>query len=134
MLGLLKIPILCLIVAGVATALCRAMDWNIHTREMMLAVAVAGVAGELGLVLMLFVRHASQAVMAQAALVATMIHLFGCVIATAVIFLGKFPVTLAFSYWLMLMYFVSLGALVSELVRRLKAAPVAAASGPTEKH
>jgi hypothetical protein len=127
MLAMLKIPLFVLVAACLGSALCMVLKIPVHNFELIVSAGIAVVAAELALVPMFFMRHGNQAAVAQGALVGTMVHLFGFAIATAIIFLGKFPVHPALSYWLMAMYFATLIALVLELVRQVKAAPVASA-------
>ena len=126
MSAMFKIPLFALAAAAIGCGVCALASASIHPRELIVALVVAVIAAELGVVPMFFTRHASQAAVAQAGLVATMIHLFACVIAMAVIFLGKIPMHAAFTYWFFGMYIATLIALVTGVVRQVKDAPSSA--------
>ena len=128
--AMIKIPLSALVAAAIGGGVCALAGASIHPRELTVALLVAVIAAELGAAAMFFTRQASQAAVAQAGLVATMIHLFGCVIAMAVIFLGKIPMHAAFTYWFFGMYLATLIALVMGVVRQVKDAPTSA----TVKH
>jgi len=129
MFAMVKIPLAVLLAAAAGVAVSRAMGWALHAGELTAAAGVALVAGEAALIPMLLARHSTQAAVAQAALIATMIHLFAFVVAMAVILFGKIGLSPAFSYWLIAMYFATLIALVSALVRQMKTAPAAPVTG-----
>ena len=122
------IPAMLILTAAGGLAVARIMNWSVSSNALSLAGAIATGASILALVPVALARHATQLGMSQAALVATMLHLFVTVAAAAVVVLGKFAAGEGFLYWLMAFYFPTLIALVVVLVRAVKAAPVT--SGP----
>jgi hypothetical protein len=86
----------------------------------------AWVAGMAGAACVQFARGAAQAAVAQAGLVATMVHLMLCTVAAAVVTLGKINLGgggMSFLYWLMACYWMTLIALAAVAIRAVKAAP-----------
>jgi hypothetical protein len=128
---LLLIPASLILTAACGLAGAKALGWRPDPAAMSLAGAVALGASVVALVPVLLARHATQLGMSQAALVATMAHLFACVAAAAVIVLGKFTVGNGFLYWLMAFYWMTLIALVFILARAVKSAPAAPATTVT---
>lgn len=124
--AMIKIPLFALVAAAIGCGVCALAGFAVHARELIIAMLVTVAAGALAIVPMIFTRQSTQAAVAQAGLVATMIHLFGCVIAMAVVFLGKLTLHNAFTYWLFAMYIATLIALVSGVIRQVKGAPTGA--------
>jgi hypothetical protein len=123
MRALLFIPLAVLLVCSAGWASCALMNWPAYPREMLIAAATCLVAGAFAIIPMVVVRSAtnlSSTAVAQAALIATMIHVFGCIGVAAVIFMMKIPVAPAFTYWLAAMYWTTLGALATGLVADIK--------------
>jgi hypothetical protein len=118
-----------LIIAVIVTAACgfalsAAAGWNPRPLAMGLAAGTALVAGGAAYVPLILSRGASQAQVAQAALVGTLIHLMGC-LAGATVLLLVFHLSAA-TYWIMAFYWATLVALVFAFTRATKAAPPAA--------
>jgi hypothetical protein len=112
------------IAAAVGVALCAVAGWNPRPRALALAGAAALAAGALSFVPLVLARGASQAAVAQAALLGTVIHLMGCLAGAAVMLLVvRMP---AATYWMLAFYWASLVALVLGFTRAVKAAPLTA--------
>ena len=123
---LLLILVAILLTAGGGYALCAAAGWQAHPASMVAAGAVALGAGTLALVPLLLTRGAGQMARAQAALVATLIHMMGCLGGAAVMLIAiKGP--MAAAYWLLGFYWTTLAALVAGLTRELRGAPAGSA-------
>jgi hypothetical protein len=122
------VPILLLIAFAAAIAVCRAAGVDAHLKDLFGATITCLVAGELAAVPMLLTRHADNASVAQAALVGTVLHLFVCIgIAAAVVF-GHAGLGTAYLYWLLLLYWVTLIALVIAFIKAMRAAPISQTS------
>ena len=117
-----------LVVAG-GLALCAVTGWNPRLPGMALAASAALVAGGAATVPLVLSRGSSQAAVAQAALVGTVIHLFGCLAGAAVMLMVvKIP---AATYWILAFYWATLVALVVGFTRAVKMAPVSGAGAPS---
>src|SRR5438093_258710 len=79
----------------------------------------------LGAGLQMLVGGAPQAAVAQAALVGSVIHLFGCLVGAAVLF-AVLHAGAAMVYWVLAFYLATLSALVVVFSRAIVAAPPAA--------
>ena len=126
------------IAAAAGCALCAAAGWRPHPAALAAAAAASLLAGGLASVPIVLARGASQASVAQAALLGTMIHLMGCLGGAAVmLLLVRMP---AATYWMLAFYWATLIALVLGFTRAVKAAPMTAlgspgpASAPTDKN
>lgn len=122
------IPAMLILTAAGGLAVARIIHWRVNGSAMSLAGAIALGASIIALAPVAVARHATQLGMSQAALVATMLHLFATVAAAAVVVLARFAAGEGFLYWLMAFYWTTLIALVVVLVRAVKTAPVT--SGP----
>jgi hypothetical protein len=129
MRNLLWIPLAIVVVIGLGAAVCRASGMPPHLREALIAACACLLVSELGLVPVWVARGSDVSTLAPAALVATLVHLFGNVLVAAVVLLGRLPLHTAFVFWLTVMYWVTLIVLVVILVRLVRAAPAAGASG-----
>src|SRR5690349_20844769 len=106
---LIVIPIVILAVAAGGTLICIAAGVNPHVREMIFAACACLIASELSLVPLVLTRGASQPAVAQAGLVGTMIHLFGCTgFGAAVIILKVGRLDASVVYWLLALYWATL--------------------------
>ena len=115
----LLIPVL--LVAAGGYALCAAAGWNPRPASMGLAAGAALLASGLALLPLVLTRGASQAAVAQAALVGTVVHLFGCLAAAAVMLIvARIP---AATYWALAFYWATLIALVVAFTRAVRLAP-----------
>src|SRR5689334_6379881 len=104
-----------LIIAVIVTAACgfalsAAAGWNPRPGAMALAAGAALLSAVAAYVPLILSRGATQAAVAQAALVGTLIHLLGCLAGAAVLLLA-FHLTAA-TYWVMAFYWATLIALV----------------------
>ncbi len=121
---MLPITLALALVATVGWAICVAVGVNIHAREMLTAAGTCWIAGAVAIIPLIIARGGAQAAIAQAALVATVLHLFVClVIAAAFILVPAIRLGQAYVYWLLPMYWVTLVVLVIMLVRTVRAAP-----------
>lgn len=123
------IPLALLAVAGGGYALSAAAGWRVHTACVALYAGAALLASGLALVPVFLSRGASQAAVAQAALIGSAVHLFGCLLGAA----GLFYVLRAgmpMVYWILAFYLATLAALVVVFSRVIVAAP---AAGPAPR-
>ena len=119
------------VVAACGFALSAAAGWNPRPDAMALAAGAALVAGGAAYIPLILSRGATQAGMAQAALVGTLIHLMGCLAGAAVMLLVvRIP---AATYWILTFYWSTLIALVVGFTRTVRSAPQASASGSAPK-
>ena len=121
-----------IVLAAVAGfALCAVAGWNPRLPAMALAATAAIIAGGLAFLPLVLARGASQAAVAQAALLGTVIHLMGCLAGAAVmLLLVRMP---AATYWMLAFYWATLVALVVGFTRAVKVAPVTASNLPGEQ-
>jgi len=128
MRALLAVPLGMVLVVGGAWMVYAAGGWRLPVREIGVAAGVCLISGELALIPLLLSRHGSQAGVTQAALVGTVVQLLAGVALSAVAILGKFPLGSSFIYWLMALYWATLGIVVMVYVRAVKAAPAASSA------
>jgi hypothetical protein len=112
------------IVAAGGYALCAALGWPVHPSRVIVAAATALIAGGAAFVPLVLARGASQAAVAQASLVGTVIHLFGC-LAGATTLLLVVQAGAGAAYWVLAFYWATLVVLVIEFSRAVRRAPVA---------
>jgi len=122
------VPILLVMVVAIGLAVCHAVGLEFHAKEVMAAALVCLFAGELAGAPLLLNRGVDQATMAQSALVGTVIHLFVCIAVAAVVLLGHLPLGPSFVYWLLVLYWVTLIALVIGFAQAVRSAPTAGTS------
>jgi hypothetical protein len=120
----LLLPLAVLVVAAGGYALCAAAGWRVHTVCVALFGADALLAGLLALVPLRLTHGASQAAAAQAALLGSVIHLLGCLVGAAVLFVVLHAGT-PMVYWVLAYYLATLLALVVVFSRAIEAAPPA---------
>ena len=120
----LLVLIAVLAAAGAGYALCAAAGWPFEPARVVPTALAALVASGAAFIPLLLSRGATQAGVAQAALVGTMIHLFGC-LAGATVFLFVLKQGIASTYWVLAFYWATLAALVTEFGRLVRAAPPA---------
>jgi hypothetical protein len=101
-----------------------AAGWKLNVAAMIVAAASAWVAAMTAAAVLLLVRGAPQGTIAQTALAGTMVHLFLCMIAAAVVVLGKIELGSSFLYWLMTQYWMTLIALVIVFAKAMRTAPM----------
>ena len=111
--------------AGGGYALCVAAGWPFQAARVLPPALTALVATGAAFVPLLLSRGATQSGVAQAALVGTMIHLFGC-LAGATVFFLVLKQGIGSTYWVLAFYWATLAALVIEFGRAVRAAPPAA--------
>ncbi len=101
-------------------------DWTLAPfafRPALLVLGVGLLAAELAMVPLSLARASDSAAMTQAALVATMLHLF-CFVGVAAVALLKLSPPRAFTYWLLGSYCLSLILVVVACVRAVRSAAV----------
>jgi hypothetical protein len=126
--ALLLLPVVLVVAAG-GYALCAAAGWPFQAARVVPAAMTALVAGAAAFVPLMLSRGATQPAVAQAGLVGTMVHLFGCLAgATVLLFVLKQGVGAA--YWVLAFYWATLVVLVVEFGRAVRAAPQAVATPP----
>jgi hypothetical protein len=120
-----------LIAAAAGFALCALAGWKPRPLSMALAAGASLLAGGLAYVPLVLARGAGQAAVAQAALVGSVVHLMGCLIAAAIMLLAvRVP---AATYWMLAFYWATLVALVVGFTRAVRTAPAApSASTPRQ--
>ncbi|CAN5400001.1 hypothetical protein BH09PLA1_BH09PLA1_33770 [soil metagenome] len=118
------IPIVIAISAAVGYGLCAALGWNPHPREMLFASIAIAVAGSLATIPMRLTRGASQIVVVQAALVGTIVHLFGSLAVAMIVLFAQLAVAKPFLFWLLWLYWITLFILVMAFVKSVRGAPV----------
>jgi hypothetical protein len=121
----LNVLVVAVTAAGAAALIC-AFGRDPHMKELSCAAGAAIVSSCLALVPLILTRGASQLAMAQASLVATMIHLMTAATLAAVVILGHLPLGQSFTYWLLTFYWVTLIVVAVECARAVKLAPIAA--------
>ena len=126
MRNLLTVFLAVVVTAGGGLALCAAAGWPAHPTSMLAAGAVALVASLLAVLPPLLARGADPAARAQAALIGTLVHLFGCLGGAAVMLMVVKGLPGA-AYWMFAFYSTTLVAVVGGLAREMRAAPVAGA-------
>ena len=110
--SLLIIPVSIVLVAMAGLGLCNVIGWNPGTSGPVVAAVGCLLAGELALVPLVLARESSQAGIAQAGLLGTVIHLFISAGLAGVVLMLKLDVSASFVYWLCAFYWVTLIVLV----------------------
>jgi len=116
------IPASIVLTAAGGMAICAALHKDARVIEMSIAAMVALLASIAAVTPLWIARHATQLGMSQAALVATMVHLFVAIALAAIAVLGHFPLHTAFLVWLCAFYWMTLIALAMTAVRMIKSA------------
>jgi hypothetical protein len=117
-----------LLTAGCGVVLCLSLGRDPHPRELSAAAIAVLVASQLALVPVFVTRRGNQIAAAQAALIATMIHLMLAATFAAVVVLAKLPLGRAFVYWLLAFYWMTLTGLVVTVARHIRLAPITPAT------
>jgi hypothetical protein len=120
----LLLPLAVLIVVAGGAALCSAAGWTFRPAWVAIAASAALVAGGAAFVPLVLARGAPQAAVAQAALVGSVVHLFGC-LAGAATLLFVLHAGAAAAYWMLACYWATLGVVVVEFSRAVRRAPQA---------
>ena len=116
------------LVAAGGLALCAVAGWNPRLPGLALAASAALVAGIAASIPLVLTRGSSQAAVAQAGLVGTVVHLFGCLVGAAVLLMVlRMP---AATYWILAFYWATLVALVIGITRAVRHAPVSSPGAP----
>jgi hypothetical protein len=126
--ALLLLPAVLVVAAG-GYALCAAAGWRFDARHTGLAMAVALLSAAAAFAPLVLTRGASQAAVAQAALLGTLVHLLGSLVGAAALLFMKAGVTAV--YWLLAFYWATLPVVVVAFSRALRKAPPADAGGFT---
>jgi len=120
---LLLIPVCVLIVAGAGYGLCRVAGRLGHGHEALVAAVICVVAAELAALPALLSRHSDPTTVSQAGLVGTLGHMFVAMLLAAVVWMLKLAgERQAFLLWLLILYWVSLVALVGFVVQVIRRA------------
>lgn len=127
MLGLVLIPIAVLVTAVCGLAVCVGAGWDAHVGELLAAGGIALLAGELAMAPVLLVRGSSQPATAQAGLAGTVVQLIVSIAAATALMVLRVGLDQQLLYWLLPMYWTTLGVLVFVFIREVKAAPAPAA-------
>ena len=123
--ALLLAPALLLLITACGFAVCMSIGANLHPREMAVAFIIILTATTAATVPLFLARNSDQTIAAQAALVATIIHLFvATALAGVAIIILKFGQS--FTYWLFAFYWTTLIGLAIAAARLVKSAPCAA--------
>lgn len=117
-------PLVVLLAGAGGVAACRWAGVGVDLRAALAAAATSLVVCELASAPVMLARRSAQAIVAQAGLVGTVIHLFGHVVVAAVVILGKLPLGQSFIYWLMAFYWVTLIAMAAAFAVAVRQAPV----------
>ncbi len=129
---LLSVPLVTLLIIAAGYATARILGWNPHLIESVVAGAVCAVAVTLALLPALLTRRQSQAAVAQAALIGTVVHMFLSLVLATIVFVGSLPPDRrVFLFWMLAYYWISLITLVALLARLINAAPRAPAAVAT---
>lgn len=104
-------------------ALCTAAGWSFDMARVIPAGLTALVATGAAFVPIMLSRGATQPTIAQAGLVGTMIHLFGC-LAGATLLLLVLKQGIGTAYWVLAFYWATLAALVVQFGRAVRNAPM----------
>jgi hypothetical protein len=116
---LLVNPLTVALAAAGGVGVCAAAGWNWHGHEMLIAGGLLFAAAELAMVPLILAGKADQLAISQAALGATMVHLF---VAAASMFAMKNST--AFHSWLVTFYGATMISVVVAAVRAVRSAPV----------
>jgi hypothetical protein len=125
-------PFVVVLVAIVGIAVCRGIGVDPHLHELVMAGAICLFSSELAIVPVVFNETLLRTHQSQAALLGTVVHLLLATMMSAVVFLWLRPPS-AFLYWLLAMYWLTLGWLCVFFVRivRQPILPGAITSGRT---
>jgi hypothetical protein len=121
---LMWIPVTVMLTAAAGLALCVAAGWDPNVRPMLAAAVVSVVAGAAAGAVLLKARHATQPVVAQAALVGLTLQMLLSLALCGVVWFAGVPVNTPLALWLLAFYWVTLALLAHGFVKLLKAAPI----------
>lgn len=121
MRALILNPVVVAVSAGIGLIVCAALGWNPHWHELLLAAGICLAAAEVATLPLLLHRAVLPMHPAQAGLLATVLHLMlATMIGGGVILLAHPPI--AFTFWLMLFYWLTLISVSVAAIRVVKAA------------
>jgi hypothetical protein len=118
------IPIAIALAVAAGYAMCGALGWNAHPREMLFAAITAAVAASLATIPLVIARGGRQIEVVQAALVASIVHLFASITIAVIIVFARLASAQPFLFWLLWLYWVSLSVLVIAFVKCIRSAPI----------
>jgi drug/metabolite transporter (DMT)-like permease len=120
--ALLINPVVIALAAALGVGVCFALGINPHFREMSMAVGICMVSSELAILPVLLNEKLLRAHISQAALLGTIVHLMLATMMAAIILLWLRP-PLAFVYWLLALYWLTLIAISAVFVKILRQTP-----------
>lgn len=100
----------------------RLLGRDPHVRECVIAGVALLVATQMSMIPLILTRGAGHLAVAQAGLVATMIHLMVATTVAAIVILGHMPLGQPFLYWLLAFYWMTLIVVAAECVAAVKRA------------
>ncbi len=120
---LLIIPTTIAIVAAIGLAVCGMLGFSPSRFDVIAAAMTCLLAGELALIPLLMWRNGNQLVIAQAALIGSLVHLAINIVLAMIALLGKLGVGQPYLFWLLSFYWTSLIVLVVMFVKAVRTAP-----------
>src|SRR5690349_566359 len=108
MRSLLLIPLVVIVVAAGAVALCSGIGAQTQTKAVVLAAVSCLAAGELAIVPLVLSKGGNQATISQAALLGTIIHLFVSIAIAGIVIFAKLGAGQTYLYWLAGFYWITL--------------------------
>jgi hypothetical protein len=118
------LAVVVIVSAVVAGLVCRFVGPASHLPQMLVAAVLSLVAAEAAVLPVLLGRGLPPALNAQAGLVATVLHLFICIVGGFVAALIIGPVNrAALLLWMLPFYWITLSALIVIIIRAIRAAP-----------
>jgi hypothetical protein len=133
MLAFALIPLIVVATALAGFGLCAVAGVDPHTNAMVIAGTISLAASLLALIPLLLTRGSTQYGVAQASLVATIVHLFVTIAAATAVVMNKGGLPLAALYWLLAFYWATLAVLVVTCVRAVRHARAATPAGAAPK-
>jgi hypothetical protein len=109
-------PLVVAAFAAIGVAACRAEGADPHLGQLILAAGICLLSSEFGILPVLFNDALLRAHPAQAALLGTVVHLLMATTLSAIVFVWLRPPA-AFLYWLLGMYWLTLGSLVVMFIK-----------------
>ena len=104
---------------------CALLHIDPHVKEMLLAAVVATACAGGAMALPILASHATQPAKAQTALLATVAHLFGCLLLAAAVMLARIASPVPMLLWMLPMYWATLIGLVVVILRMVNPSPAA---------
>jgi hypothetical protein len=116
-------PVVVVVFAAIGIAACRGAGTDPHLGQMILAAGICLLSSEFGILPVLFNGTLLRAHPAQAALLGTVVHLLMATTLSAIVFVWLRPPP-AFLYWLLGMYWLTLGSLAIMFVKIVRRSPM----------